>query len=557
MSTVSNNHRQAAIFASATVLFHVAFLCGMASWLWSREHYQFFPIVLIASGIFAWFRLEDAEWNHRPQLTLRIIFLSVICLLLFTGAAIFQSNWLGTISAILSLWTGVWLFGGSDLASRLRGPVFMLFLAVPLPLNLDLRLVVELQKIASSVASSLLDMQRVRHVLSGVAINTVDRGFMVEEACSGIHSLFSCLCVVVMTSMIQRQAFVRVLINILQTIGWVIAANSIRVFLIVYGYTNWDLALDSGWRHDALGVFTYSLALIMSLSTDRFFQFIIPPGRGGVGQTETNYKPTDNVIKEVGEMLKGDTNRISHALNIARANEHNSWRAIVAVLFLFSPLAALSYANVLQTRTATANVATGPNFVGGMSQALSDDSLPQSVLNWNLAKVERISRSPNDPLGTNSTIFSYTGGGLAVGFSVDGFYNAWHDLAFCYTALDWKIKSQTNDVDESTKAHRTRLDLYTDDGQHAICLFSCYDSQLESVSPGEATLGTIKTLQTLLDRLPINQNDRSAQVVPPVVQFQLFCSSRHELLDHEIAEIQALYNTLSNDTLRALAESAQ
>lgn len=38
------------VIAVATFLFHMVFLVGLGRWLWSREHYQFFPLVLIASG---------------------------------------------------------------------------------------------------------------------------------------------------------------------------------------------------------------------------------------------------------------------------------------------------------------------------------------------------------------------------------------------------------------------------------------------------------------------------------------------------------------------------
>ena len=99
---------------------------------------------------------------------------------------------------------------------------------------------------------------------------------MVAEACSGIHSLFSCVCVMVFVSVALRYRLIRILTNILQTVLWVIAANALRVFLVVYSYSVWELEIDSGWRHDALGIFTYAVALLMSLSTDRLLSFLVP-----------------------------------------------------------------------------------------------------------------------------------------------------------------------------------------------------------------------------------------------------------------------------------------
>ena len=79
-----------------------------------------------------------------------------------------------------------WFFGGFDIAGKLSGPVFLLLLMIPIPLNFDLKLVIWLQKVATAAASSLLDMLQVWHNTSGVAITTVQRSFMVEEASSKV-----------------------------------------------------------------------------------------------------------------------------------------------------------------------------------------------------------------------------------------------------------------------------------------------------------------------------------------------------------------------------------
>ena len=70
---------------------------------------------------------------------------------------------------------------------------------------------------------------------------------MVEEACSGIHSLFSCLCAVIFVCVIRKSGFLRIVINAVQTTGWVIAANAVRVFLVIYAFSEWDLPLDKGF----------------------------------------------------------------------------------------------------------------------------------------------------------------------------------------------------------------------------------------------------------------------------------------------------------------------
>lgn len=189
--------RTTALVAGLVLLLHAAFLLQTAARLWERDHYRFFPVILCAVGLLVWFRIDGFKWNHTPQLSLRVIILGIVSLGLFTAATVLHSSFLGSVTALCSLWTCIWFLGGVELADRLRGPVFMLVLLIPLPLGKDLSLVVSLQKFASAAASSLLDVVDVRHLTSGVAITTVDKNYMVNEACSGIHSLFSCVSLVI------------------------------------------------------------------------------------------------------------------------------------------------------------------------------------------------------------------------------------------------------------------------------------------------------------------------------------------------------------------------
>ena len=168
-------------------------------------------------------------------------------------------------------------------------------------------------------------------------------------------------------------------------------------------------------------------------------------------------------------------------------------------------------------------------------------------------------KAPNaDAQGTNSTVFTFAGEGLTATFSVDGYYPEWHDLAYCYTALDWKLKSQQNYKDASTENHATQLSLYTDDGQYSVSYFSCFDSQMQSVKPGEATIGVIPTFSVLMERMPWSTpvDLEKAKIVPPIFQLQLMCSSSHELLDYERENLQRLFSVLSQHALQSFTKAS-
>jgi len=562
MASVASHNRSAAVIVCGTVLLHAGFFCGLAVWLWSREHYQFFPLVLCASAAIAWHRLQDVQWDHTPCLTLRVVGLGIAAFMLFAVGALFHSNWLGSLAGILSLWALIWFYGGFDIADKLRGPVFLLLLTIPIPSNFDLRLIIWLQKFATAAASSLLDMLHVWHTTSGVAITTVQRSFMVEEACSGIHSLFSCLCAVIFVCVLRRSGFLRIIINAIQTAGWVIAANAIRVFLVIYAFSEWELTLDKGWPHDALGVATYAFALVMSLSTDRLFLFLVPTSHIPFVDAGATYSGSGNVVSQLLTFIGGSTKRINRFLNQGRLAERLSiWVVAGVLVLLFVPFAVIDYARILASArsvsTAT-NIADAPNFVGNMSEIVTDNAVPQKVGPWLLLGTDRVNRSPEDPQGTNSTVFKFAGHGLTSSFSVDGYYPEWHDLAYCYTALDWKLKSQQNFKDPSTGHDATMLSLYTDEGQYIVAYFSCFDSRLQSVKPGAATLGVLPTLRVLMERLPWSaaSDPDTKKILPPVFQLQLMCSSPHELLDHERENLQQLFGVLSQHALQSFTKAS-
>ena len=518
--------------------------------------------MLCGSVALAWYRLQHAKWDHIPCLTLRVLALGSAAFLLFAIAALFDSNWLGSLAGILSLWALIWFYGGIEIADRLRGPVFLLLLMIPIPLNFDLKLVIRLQKIATAAASSLLDMLHVWHTTSGVAITTVKRSFMVEEACSGIHSLFSCLCAVIFVCVLRRSGFVRIVINAIQTAGWVIVANAVRVFLVIYAFSEWNLPLDKGWPHEALGVATYAFALVMSLSTDRFFLFLVPISQNGSMKTVTVYNATERVITQWLTLVGSSTKRINRFLNQGRLTEHQSiWIVAGALVLLFAPFAVVDYARVLANSDAVSkntDIVAARDFVGNMSEIVAENAVPVKVQQWQLMRTDRVNRTPDDPQGTNSTVFTFAGEGLTAIFSVDGYYSEWHDLAYCYTALDWKLKSQQNYKDALTGNDATQLLLYTDDGHYSVSYFSCFDSRMQSVKPGEATIGVIPTFSVLMDRLPWSSplDPEKVKIVPPIFQLQLICSSSHDLLDYERENLQKLFSVLSQHALHSFTKAS-
>src|SRR5690606_29788976 len=127
---------------------------------------------------------------------------------------------LGWVSFLLFLWTAAHLLLAPGTMARIRQSFAVLLLIIPLPLNLDTRLVVWLQKLATEQGGLLLDYVGLHHSVSGVSVRVPERVFLIDDACSGIHSLFSALATMLVFSVYCRYGLIRTLVTLLQTAFW-------------------------------------------------------------------------------------------------------------------------------------------------------------------------------------------------------------------------------------------------------------------------------------------------------------------------------------------------
>ncbi len=542
---MKSSEKQRWLLVTASVLLlHASFLWNWGEWMWGREHYQFFPLILAGFGWLIWQRLPLLKWPTAPAFSVRGGIYLLVSLGLYFLASRTNSHWMGLISCLMALWTTVWYFGGTQVADELRGPFLFLLLLVPLPLNIDLQSIVGLQKVATWLASGALDLMGLRHTVSGVALRTAQKAYMVEEACSGIHSLFSAASAMIFFGVYCRYGVPRLVLTLLQTVFWVVVANAFRVFLLVYADSRYQVTLDTGWRHEALGLVTYALVLIFSLSTDQLLRFFFPISKGAVLSAQEEL--TEVLLKPTREFLSSflDKPALKGKLGLIVP-------ATLAVL-VYLPLAGMAVASQLRQGSAVAN-ANDIQSVGAMS-TLSEDTLPASIAGWTRGKFEAIQRDPADPFGMTSSIWEFSGHGMTVSVSVDGMYSEFHDLAFCYIGSGWKLSSGANGFIETNRVvlPHTRLMIYKNSGEYAAVYFTCFDSQRTAVDPPEASGNLLRTLKNRLVSGGLIGTPQ-APLVPPVFQVQLMAPSGQELLPHEIQVLEELFGSVRAQILTQLA----
>ena len=536
----------------AILLIHTPPLWLMAQYLWKRPHYQAFPMIIAG---FAWLvamRLPQILWPEETDFSLRKLLWLSLAASLFAASILFVSQWIGLISCLVTLWASVWYFGGRSAAYELRAPFIFLAMLIPLPLGLDMSLIVTLQQWATAAASQALEFMGVLHTISGVAIRTATKSYMVEEACSGIQSLFAAVYAITFLGIYCRYGWLRSLLMIFLTVFWVIAANGLRVFALVYSDARFQVPLESGWRHEALGVFTYATALLLTLSTDQFLRFLFPVMSEDLMDVQVEFD--EQVRRPLQAFMFGllDRPRVVGRLAVIAP----------AVLFgLFFVGGGIVAARTLFISEKITTASALPSHFESNMQPFSQDSLPGEINGWKSTGFDEITRGPEDVFGgLRSSQWSYAGHGLNVIISLDGYYDAWHRLSMCYSGLGWIVDSAKNrasiqtlpDGREAAIWH-TEYHMYRDLRTRGVVLFSCFDSHLTSVAPPPVEENVRIALQDRLRTALRWEKPPTAAYVPPVFQVQLLVEADREIQPHEHAALLVMFQKVRAELLDKVA----
>jgi exosortase len=468
--------------AAAVMAALLPFLLQHTAWLWARPHYQFFPLVLVGACFLAYRGLRGVVLRPGDPRTAGLG-LAVAWLVLLVAVAV-DSSWLGSIAGMAAVPALAYATGGRDLVVRLLPAWGLLWLLVPPPLDLDRVIIYQLQGWTTGWSSSVLDALGVFHVRAGNAIEIDGRSLLVEEACSGINSLFSVTACTLFLVLAGRRGWARGLTLMVAAVGWVLAANVARVVLVVVLETRFGVSAATGWRHEVLGLVMFAVAFGLVLSTDRLIAFL-------AGQRRTS-PPIDPAPA-------GPTVRNARIL------------AFVAVPAFLLPLVA--YLLVAESTPAAGPVPP--------PLAADADLLPPKIGDWERTDYAVHSRSSGSYFGEYSHVWHFTRNGTTVCVSIDAPFPAWHDLTWCYVGTGWRLRSQ--EVDKSVVSGglvEVRMDRPVNwYGYLAFCEFDRRGTAL-AARPGGTAASPVRH-RAALARLGIGEPG-AADPGGPVYQLQVF-----------------------------------
>jgi len=237
-------------------------LPGLVAQWWNDPDYSHgFLIPFISLG-FVWFRRNQiASIEMQPGYSGLMIMTTA--LMMYVAGSVGADMFLQRISLILML-SGILVFvAGWSMFKALLFPIGYLLLAVPLPQIIFNSIAFPLQLLAAGIATDTMQLLSVPVLREGNIMHLASVSLDVEEACSGIRSLFSLLALGVLYAQLTTKKLTPRLVMALAVIPIAIAANVFRVTTtgLLAHYLSVETAM--GFFHQLGGIAVFAVALLL------------------------------------------------------------------------------------------------------------------------------------------------------------------------------------------------------------------------------------------------------------------------------------------------------
>jgi exosortase len=162
----------------------------------------------------------------------------------------------------------VWTLGGLGLLRALAFPLAYLALMVPLRKSWDDGITVPLQGVATGLAQAFFEALGWIVVRDGNVLQLPGMRLLVEERCSGIHSLYALFALAVAwVAFVERPAWLKVVI-VAATLPVAVVANAVRVAGTGVLAHKVDPSWAQGASHTTAGLLVFAIGLALLLGLD-------------------------------------------------------------------------------------------------------------------------------------------------------------------------------------------------------------------------------------------------------------------------------------------------
>jgi exosortase len=230
---------------------------------------DWYEIPDLGYGFFIPFFTAFVVWDRRHELhdtrlapTWSGIWVVVLALFELMLGVLGADLFLQRTSFVLLVAGLVWTLLGKPMLVRTKFMLFVLLLAVPLPVLILNQITFPLQLQASSLSSTLLRVAQVPVLQDGNVIKLPAMELEVAEACSGIRSLMSLFTVAVIYGYFMERKTWRRVVLALSSIPIAVTANVARIFGTGLCVQYWDPEKATGFFHEFSGWLIFVVSLI-------------------------------------------------------------------------------------------------------------------------------------------------------------------------------------------------------------------------------------------------------------------------------------------------------
>ncbi len=504
-----------------------------------KKHLQFFPLAWVGFVAIAYLRASLDGPLSKPRRVIGGLFLAIA--FFFGLFSVFRFSPWGAHLSVITLTFGWFLLRAvGNRWTELVAWISVLAITLPLPLNLDSLLIRKLQSVSTSSASSLLDLTATPFVARGNVLEVRTGELFVDEACSGVDSLYSLAAIAIFLVVWNQTGFLSALIMIILVPMWAWLGNLFRLFTIVFMLDRFGIDLSHDWPHTALGMLVFAISFGCLMLSQQATKLLLEGFPSQTGTATGLHNVYNWIVRWPG---KSSTSRAAATKRPAETVTTSGFPAprpaLVGVCLLFVALGVFSLLPILAIGPWDSRRFTLPSWTTQqISEVFTKEDLPAELDGLKQVDFKVSHRETGSMYGEHSATWSYQAGGQIVQISVDFPFPGFHALEECYMAsgkemVRPKATTLSSAEDSSTNLSLNEVLLNDDLQQESFLYYLNYDingepvSNLESIVLGGAFAMPAIAYQVqvyLPDCGPLTDSQRESyqdvlvRVAPPLLE---------------------------------------